>query len=366
MIKSKLASAGHEVLTAVNGEEAIKIFNEQHPKIMILDVMMPKIDGFEVLSRVKKIDKDIEVIFITAIGEGIEEFVQKDFFHCIYKPFSPRELLKITETCLEYIDLKKKDPLKAENFILKWKLDRITEEYKRLIQKSQERVKDHSDSMTLSEFGNIIAGITHSLTNEIGIINSTAEGLLNKKVKEDSNIKRYKRLLRSAKYCNILLNNLRSILLEGKLTPTKVDIKKVLLDVITLFEYRIPSNIKLITEISPNLPRLIIDKSQIEQVLVNTITNAIEAMPEGGELSIKVKKRKPNLNIKISDTGVGIPKENLKNVFELYFSTKKKGSGLGLYLTKRIIEHYNGKVSIKSEEGKGTTIIINLPIGKEK
>lgn len=81
--------------------------------------------------------------------------------------------------------------------------------------------------------------------------------------------------------------------------------------------------------------------------------------------SIKAKKKGTNLNIEVSDTGVGMPKENLDNVFELYFSTKKKGVGLGLYLTKRIVERHNGNVSIKSQEGKGTTLSINLPIGKD-
>lgn len=377
-VEDMLEKMGYRVFSATNPTNALKILKEEEVDIVITDIIMPTVEGeiqsfkaggMDLLCEIRSKYPHIEVIIISAYiyFESTAFWSEKGAFDIIEKGFDfESELLQSIEKCFQHINLKKENLIKAENIELKRKLDFLTKEYDRLKQTSQQRIKEHPESMTLSEFGNMIAGIIHSLSNEIGIINSTSEGLLDKKVKDEPNIEKYKRLLRSAKYCNVLLNNLRDLLLEGKPAPTEVDIKKVLNDVITLIEYRIPSNVKLITEITPELPKLIIDKSQIEQVLVNVINNAIEAMPKGGELSIKVKKKGANLNIEISDTGVGISKKNLNNVFKLYFSTKKKGFGLGLYLTKRIVEWHNGNISIKSQEGKGTAISINLPIGKEK
>ncbi|MEW6607874.1 MAG: ATP-binding protein [bacterium] len=376
ILTHELEEEGYKVFTATNPTDALKILEKEEVDIVITDIIMPirkdedfvREAGRELLDEIKSKYPHIEVIISTVCvsDEIFQSCMRKGAFAFFRKPFSIEELVKSIEECVQHINLKKRDSLKAENIGLKRKVDFLTKQYDRLKQTSQQRIKDHPESMTLSEFGDIIAGITHSLTTEIGIINSTSEGLLDKKVEDDSNIKKYKRLSRSAKYCNVLLNNLRGLLLEGKPTPTETDIKKVLDDIISLFEYRIPSNVKLTIDIGPELPKLIIDKNQIEQVLVNVINNGIEAMPEGGELLIKAEKKGTNLNIEISDTGVGIPKGNLDNVFELYFSTKKRGAGLGLYLTKRIVERHNGSISVKTQEGKGTTMIISFPIAEEK
>ena len=415
MLSEWLESKSYKVSSALNGIEALKLLEKEEIDIVLTDIVMPQMDGIELLREIKTNYPNVEVIILTGYATieshvdctkmgvfiykakplGLNELLQNIercvqhisfkkenplkaenlelkkkvdiLFAYLTKPYSLYKVLQNIERCVKHINLKKENPLKVENIELKKKVDILTEIIdNRLKRASQQRIKDHPESMTLSEFGELVAGITHSLTTEIGIINSTSEGLLAKKAEGYPDIKRYKRLLRSAKYSNVLLNNLRDLLLEGKQDLTSLDINEVLNDVFTLFEFRIPSNVKLKTEISSKLPKLIIDKGQIEQVLVNTINNALEAMPEGGELSIKAKKKKTNLYIEINDTGVGIPKKNLKKVFQLYFSTKKRGAGLGLYLTKRIVERYNGSISLKSQEGKGTIILINLPINEEK
>lgn len=365
---------GYKVFTALNGVEALGILKEEKIGVVLTDLRMPIMSGEELIPQIKAKYPDIEVIILSAYGSiKIVSTYMKEYG--VYDYISKGEIdidkmLYIIEKCFAHINqklyFKKSNPLKVENTELKRKLDLLSKKYNSLSKLSQEKIKEHPDSMTLSEYGDLVAGITHSLTTEIGIINSTLKSLLDEKGEDDLDIKRYKRLSRSAKYSNVLLNNLRYSLLEGKPSPEKSDIKELFDEIIYLFEYRIPSNVKLITEISPNLPELVCDKNQIEQALVNTINNAMEAMPEGGELSIKAKTKKSDLHIEISDTGVGIPKKNLKNVFKINFSTKKTGFGLGLYLTKRIVEQHNGNVSLKSQEGKGTTIIIGLPINNEK
>jgi len=119
--------------------------------------------------------------------------------------------------------------------------------------------------------------------------------------------------------------------------------------------------------ISPSdLPSLPLNENEILQILINIILNSIQAMPSGGKLTIELKglqrKGKEFLQLKISDTGEGIPAADLDHIFDRYFTTKATGTGLGLSIVKRIIAAHQGEVEVKSTRGKGTTFNIYLPI----
>jgi two-component system NtrC family sensor kinase len=130
------------------------------------------------------------------------------------------------------------------------------------------------------------------------------------------------------------------------------------------------ADVELHKIIAPNLPPIFVDAPQIEQVLVNLFVNAIQAMPKGGDLFVEVghDRESDSVFIKVRDTGVGIPKDILPNIFDPFFSTKgTKGTGLGLSVSYGIIRQNNGEITAESQEGQGTTFTIKLPShGKEK
>ncbi|HGJ64724.1 TPA: hypothetical protein ENS27_04960 [bacterium] len=111
-----------------------------------------------------------------------------------------------------------------------------------------------------------------------------------------------------------------------------------------------------------DLPELYIDRSQIKQALINILINAYQSMPDGGVLVIQVIKLDSALQIDISDNGNGIPEDKLDQIFNLFYSTKEDGTGLGLPIARRIIEMHNGEIKVKSQIGKGTTFSVFLPI----
>ena len=113
---------------------------------------------------------------------------------------------------------------------------------------------------------------------------------------------------------------------------------------------------------TPALPRCRADIDLLKQALLNIIINAQQAMPDGGELMVRTGRTDLYLTIDITDTGVGIPKDRLEDVFQVYFSTKKGGTGLGLPTARRIIEDHNGHVLVQSEVGKGTSFQVRLPV----
>jgi len=119
--------------------------------------------------------------------------------------------------------------------------------------------------------------------------------------------------------------------------------------------------IEIRTTLLPQSEQMNLDPDKLSQLLLNLYLNAIEAMSDGGLLSVSVSKEKKGIAIKISDNGCGIRKEDLAHVFDPYFTTKSSGTGLGLAIVNNIVEAHEGKISIDSNAGKGTTVSIFLP-----
>jgi signal transduction histidine kinase len=145
----------------------------------------------------------------------------------------------------------------------------------------------------------------------------------------------------------------------------KVAVNQIFLEV--LFGLKVPENIEVKGQFAESIPFLPGDPDQLEQVFKNTILNALQAMPDGGRLTIKSDARDREwLTVSITDTGVGIAGENIEKIFEPLFTDKAKGIGLGMAITKTFVEGHGGTISVQSEIGKGTTFTIKLPALKKE
>jgi two-component system, sporulation sensor kinase E len=123
---------------------------------------------------------------------------------------------------------------------------------------------------------------------------------------------------------------------------------------------------RVIEKLSSNLPEVPCDATQIKQVLVNLIRNGMQAMNRGGEISIETGAASEAVWVSISDTGSGIPEEKLNRIFQPFFTTKKKGSGLGLMIVQRIIRDHAGRIDVESKPGQGTTFRVWLPLHERR
>jgi signal transduction histidine kinase len=126
--------------------------------------------------------------------------------------------------------------------------------------------------------------------------------------------------------------------------------------------------IQAVTELSPELPEVLADGNQLRQVLLNLVTNALDAMPEGGQLSLRTRSvfgadGMVSVQVQIADTGLGIPPEDLRRIFDPFFTTKGpgQGTGLGLAICQRIVKAHRGSIEVQSEKGQGTTLLMTLP-----
>ncbi len=163
----------------------------------------------------------------------------------------------------------------------------------------------------------------------------------------------------SDKIINDLLDYARNIQLELELNP----VQNVLVNALSMV--RIPENIKIINNVSED-PTFRVDKNKIERVFINFVKNAIEAMPNGGTITICCKQTNENVEITFADTGSGIPEAILQKIFTPLVTTKAQGMGFGLAICKRVIEAHNGSIGVETEKGKGTTFKVTLPIETKK
>ncbi len=126
------------------------------------------------------------------------------------------------------------------------------------------------------------------------------------------------------------------------------------------------ARIECVLELSEELPELLYDERYIKQALLNLVKNATAAMPSGGRLTIRTERAGDEARLTITDTGIGIPEENLPKIFEPYFTTKETGSGLGLTLVFKIVKEHRGEITVKSKEGEGTSFVIVLPVPQKE
>ena len=122
-----------------------------------------------------------------------------------------------------------------------------------------------------------------------------------------------------------------------------------------------PENVDLSAMIPQDLPPVFVDSRQLRQVLLNLITNAYDAMPEGGMLTIGAHSENGQVDIFIADTGSGIPQKDLNRIFEPLFTTKARGIGLGLSVSRNLVEANDGRIAVESKQGKGSVFTVVLP-----
>ena len=150
----------------------------------------------------------------------------------------------------------------------------------------------------------------------------------------------------------------------GSLELLEQDINQVVDEVIDFIAPEAKRNgIEVVRDYAPDMPIVRLDTGLIKQAILNITINAQQAMPQGGRLSVSTSHKEGYVHIEVTDTGTGIPRHHQDKIFQAYFSTKKKGTGLGLPTAKRIVEGHGGSISVESTEGRGSSFIIQLPLG---
>lgn len=352
IVTEHLLHAGFKVLSARNGESGIQRARLAQPDLILLDVQMPDLNGFEVCRRLKAEEavKDIPVIFMTALN-SVEDKLQGfavggvDY---IPKPFEAAELLARVETHLLL--------------------------YKQRRQIAELQQKERAYFLNLNQLKNqFVSTASHDLKNPIGIIKSYVELIEETSPELDSDVKKY---LERIKYgADQMLNLVKDLLdLTRMEMGATLELRQIALSTFLterLSDFELLAWQKKIT-LTSSLPQINLqvsfDTGRMTQVINNLLSNALKYTPAGGEIKLAAYTQNGKLFIEISDNGLGIPAEDLPHLFDKFYRVRREkhlaeeGTGLGLAIVKTLVEKHDGQIQVKSTLGEGTTFSIIFPL----
>jgi signal transduction histidine kinase len=355
-----LADMGYHVVTAENGKEALRIFKQQSPSIVLTDIKMPEMDGIELLRRIKDLNPETEVIMITGHGDmtlAIKsvKYAATDF---VTKPIND----EILEIALQRAQ---------ERIAIRRQLNEYTHHLEQLV---QEKTQKLLEAERLAAVGQTVTDLAHAIKNIVGGLKG-GTFVLEKGIElshEDYLMQGWEMIKGNVEKITKLSMDLLNY---AKATEPKfqlADPNQPALEVVHLMEPMAKAQgIDLGVELDRNLENFVFDPELIHRCLLNLVTNAIDACRseapanQGKKITLR-SRQKPGwaVEYQVADNGCGMSHAIKKKIFQRFFSTKgSAGSGIGLMATKKIIDAHRGEITVKSEANVGSEFIIRLPRG---
>jgi two-component system NtrC family sensor kinase len=372
-LKLLLTGEGYDVTTAANGPEAIQYLQRERFALVIMDIVMEEMSGFEVMEQITAHGLETLVIVITgfaSVGSAIEA-LHKGAYDYIPKPFDFEMMKFAIMRALEKVRLQRE--LRAYMHTLEQRVAERTRELAETngrLQRSVEELRATRERFTqrekLSALGELISGIAHEINNPLTVVLGYAELLTGKRDCPPEVGSMLAAIHREAVRCSQVVKNLLGF--ARKQPPAKwyADINALCQQTLEILEYQLKiSQITTAVQLHNALPRTMVDGVQLQQVLMNLCTNAYQAMVEyrgQGHLTVTTACDSQKIYIHITDNGPGIADETLYRIFDPFFTTRENSTGLGLSLSYGIIKEHGGEISVASALGQGTTFTIALPI----
>ena len=368
-----LESRGYQPIRAQDGETALRLVEEEKPPLVLLDYMLPGMDGMSVLRQIREKFPQTYVVMLT--GKGSEEIavelMKAGASDYILKPFKSRDLLerignvlKIRRIELNNLELREeKERLLKE--IEKWNL----ELEKRIEEKTRDLESAHKEVLQaekMAALGQLIAGMAHEIRNPLNSVSLFVQVLKPSFAENTEEAVCLDKILQEIDRIDAILIKLLATSKRTQFSPEKVVVTEIIDKVLESLDENLKANRILVDkEYQAAPPAILADPSEIEQIFSNLFVNSIFEMKKGGNLEIKVSHDSEGINLVVSDTGKGIPPENVSKVFDPFFTTKEQGTGFGLSVVLRIVKSYGGNIWVDSRDEHGAAFHIQLPLKKE-
>ena len=397
VVRDCLMELDYSFLVAEDGESAVARADYARPDLILLDIMMPGIDGFETCRRLKTLENtnDIPVIFMSALAETGQKVqgLELGAVDYITKPFQREELLARIAVHLHIRELTRrlqesKQSLETRVAERTAELARINAELlneiserKRAEQEKLKLERDLHQAQKMEAIGTLAAGIAHDFNNILTAIIGFTEMSLSKLESGEPVRQDLERVLESGMRATDLVRQILSFSRQREQERKPVPTVSIVKEVLKLLRSSLPATIEIRQniEIRPEESIVDADPTQLHQVLMNLCTNAGHAMRDnGGVLSVNLSKVDvdahlvssypdlkpgPHVKLMVGDTGHGMDDALMERIFDPYFTTKEsgEGTGMGLTMTMTIIKSHGGTISVNSKPGQGTVFHVYLP-----
>ncbi|MCM8798751.1 MAG: response regulator [Candidatus Omnitrophica bacterium] len=352
-----LEQEGFSVSTALDKEEALRLIKNIEFDLLLLDIRLKGVDGLDLISAVKEINPGIAIIIMTGYPslESAIEGTRLGISDYLLKPISIESLKASIQHALIQKDKEKQ----------KEQLAKKLEESGRRLALLEETL---AQATKLASLGKIGPAMFHEVKNILSIINVSAYYLKKNIEAKDPRVKKHLEIVeKEIEHAHRIIMGLLDLSRghQEKLIPCEIN--QLLEETLSLLNHELElKGIKIVKDYGSEIPLIFLEPNELKQVFINLILNAQDAMPKGGELRITTYRENDFLLVKFSDTGCGIKKTDLEKIFTPFFTTKREsgGMGLGLAVSQELVGKYGGVMAVESEENKGATFIIKLPLNK--
>ena len=365
-----LQHRGFEAFTAENALEGYDIIEREQPALVLLDYMMPQVNGLTALREIRRRFPATYVIMFTGKGseEVAVELMKAGASDYILKPFSNANLVERIEGVLRLrtIELRNRELLEER--------ERLLAEIERWNRELEQRVEDKSAALhqahaeilqneKLAALGHLSAGMAHEIRNPLNSISLFAQVLRSGLGDDEEMISYADKITHEVDRIDDILIKLLATSKRPHYQLRSVLLQEILVRVVASFaEQARLHGVEIDMETVDSPPAILADADELAQVFSNLITNALHEMADAGKLTIRLVQHQGEVRVTFADTGRGIPAEHLDKIFDRFFTTKERGTGLGLSVVLRIVKNYGGRIQVESVPGGGSCFQVVLPL----
>lgn len=404
--------------TAENGKEGLELYKKHQPDLIVTDIMMPVMDGLEMVEKIRKEDNNIRLVILSAYGEAeyFMDAIKIGVNSFLLKPVETKKLISLVEELAKSIllerevseqelkrrmaeenlrrlneelerrieertvDLQKeiKERIQAENELKELNLDlenRVNNE----LRKRQDQQRLLIQKSKLESMGELAAGIAHEINQPLGGLSMGLDNILFKlsmeKITEEYLSNKINDLFKDIDRIRQIINHVRVFSRDQQAVLTEVvDVNQVIHDALSLMKAQYTSHqIEIVLNLTKDICQTEGNKYRLEQVALNLLSNAKYAVDAKQvathekdykkRITINSRSTEDNVEFEIEDNGIGIPEDNIDNIFDMFFTTKdiENGTGLGLSISYGIVKEMKGQIFVESTEGEFARVRVVLP-----
>ena len=366
-----LSKRGFGVFTTHSAHDGLALIAAHSPELVLLDYMMPEMDGLSALRQIKSSFPESYVVLFTGRGseEIAVELMKGGASEYIIKPFNSRNLVERLENVLRIREIE------LHNIELQREHGRLQKEIEQWNHDLQQRVREKTEALQsaqneiaqsekLAALGYLSAGMAHEIRNPLNSIALFVQ-LMRQSTVDPEQLGFQSKILKEVDRVDSIIRKLLNASRRTRTVTSDVQIDQVIDTVLEVFSPQIESKKVQVERHYHVIPSPIkADSSELEQIFTNLFLNALDVMSHGGRLDIDLQQQNGRVVIRVGDNGCGIPENILPNVFEPFFSTKANGTGtgMGLPVAQRIAHIYEGSIVVERTSPAGTVFRLEFPV----